>query len=308
MPLKPPTRFSKPVRRTLTWLSSQDAIDSPADSAGENRYALYHAERLHQSLRRLPQPQGDAHCLVVGSWGIEVPYLAGMLGWKNITCICAPRDKPGIVQRTRRQHPNEETSFEFSLLEHDIESAPLPLESDQFGLIIFWGCLEHLRRDPEFAFYELNRVTAMGGMLSLVTDNAISFQATHCLLRGQPMPMRLHWPDSEGHWRLYTPGEVEQLATGTGWSIDELTTIVSDPPVYWRWWKRWLFRKMVSDFRKGFGLSEPYWDAFILATATKTAPPTRSYPNWLYKDEKIRQLKVQMLELLSRQDETRRAG
>src|SRR5262249_52486732 len=130
----------------------------------------------------------------------------------------------------------------------------------------------------------------------------------HSMLRGQPMPMRLHWPGSEGHWRLYTPSEIEQLAVGTGWQVDLLTTIVPDPPVYWRWWKRWLFRKLVADFRSGFGLAEPYWDAFILAHATKSAAPTRSYPGWLYKDEKIRQLKVEMLELVSREEPARLAG
>ena len=63
--------------------------------------------------------------------------------------------------------------------------------------------------------------------------------------------------------------------------------------------KRWLFRRLVADFRKGFGLPEPYWNAFILAQATKVTSPTRAYPRWLYKDEKIRQLKIEMLELLS---------
>ena len=304
MPLKPPSKFSKPVRRTLHWLAPESAIRAPGESTGESRYALCHAERLHESLTRLPRATGDRRCLVVGSWGLEVPYLIGHLGWEDVTCVSAPVDRAGLLQRRVRRHPNEDTGFEFTLLEHDVESGPLPFESDQFGLVVYWGCLEHLRHDPEFSFYELNRVTAMDGTLSLVTDNAISFQATHSLLRGQPMPMRLHWPGSEGHWRLYTPNEIEQLAVGTGWRVDELSTIVSDPPVYWRWWKRWLFRKLVADFRKGFGLIEPYWDAFILASVTKTRPPTRGYPTWLYKDEKIRQLKVEMLELVSREEPT----
>jgi SAM-dependent methyltransferase len=308
MPLKPPTTFPRPVRQTLRWLVPDADVQAPLESVAESRYCLCHAQRLHDSLTRLPAANGNARCLVVGSWGIEVPYLAGRLGWRDITCICAPAGRSSRSGSRRRDHPNGEGRYAFDLLEHDIEARPLPFEDESFGLVVYWGCLEHLRCDPEFSLYELNRVAAPGATLSLVTDNAISFQATHSLLRGHPMPMRLHWPSAEGHWRLYTPTELEELLNGTGWRTDTLTTIVPDPPVYWKWWKRWLFRRLVAGLRKGFGLSDPSWNAFILALATKVSPPTRSYPTWLYKDEKIRQLKMEMLELVSRRRPPRAAA
>jgi hypothetical protein len=113
--------------------------------------------------------------------------------------------------------------------------------------------------------------------------------------------MRLHWPESEGHWRLYSPREIEELLRGTGWQADLLTSIVPDPPVYWRWWKRWLFKRLVGNYREGFGLAEPYWNAFVLAQGTKVAQPSRTYPRWLYKDERIMKLKLRMMELVSRE-------
>ncbi len=301
MPLKPPTRYAKPVRQTLRWLVEESWIDQPLETQGEARYILCHAERLHASLTRLPRPEENTSCLVVGSWGLEVPYLMGALGWRDVTCLCAPHGRNGRPHADVRRHPNADASYEFTLIEQDIESGPLPFEGGTFGLIVFWGCLEHLRQDPEFALYEINRVAAPGATVSLVTDNAISLQATHGVLRGEPMPMRLHWPTSEGHWRLYTPREIAGLLAGTGWRVDLLTSIVADPPVYWKWWKRWVFKRVVSDLRRGFGLVEPYWNAFILAHAAKVSEPTRTYPTWLYKDEKIHQLKVRMLELVSRQ-------
>jgi hypothetical protein len=94
---------------------------------------------------------------------------------------------------------------------------------------------------------------------------------------------------------------VGELLEGTGWRVEELTSIVPGPPVYWKWWKHWMFKRVVADQRRGFGLAEPYWNAFVLAQATKAAGPTRSYPAWLYGDEKIRQLKVEMMELVSRE-------
>lgn len=301
MAMKPPTEYSKPVRKTLHWLVADEWVRQPLEATGEAQYLLCHAERLHQSFQHLPRAADNTRCLVVGSWGLEVPYLRDRLGWEEIVCIRAPEDHPGRSLRQSRPHPNSEQSYEFDLLEHDLESGPLPFETEHFGLVVFWGCFEHLRHDPEFALYEINRVCAPGGRVSLVTDNAISFQATHSTLRGRPMPMRLHYPTSEGHWRLYTPPEIGELLQGTGWRVDGLSTIVSDPPVYWKWWKRWLFKKLISSYRRGFGLDEPYWNAFVLATATKVAPPTRSYPRWLYKDEKIRRLKVEMMELVARE-------
>ncbi|MBN2562974.1 MAG: class I SAM-dependent methyltransferase [Phycisphaerae bacterium] len=301
MAMKPPTGYSRAVRRTLRWLVADEWVERPLEASGEEQYLLCHAERLHESLRRLPAAGEHPRCLVVGSWGLEVPYLCGRLGWEEVTCLCAPRDKPGRLRQRTRVDPHTRAEYPFTLIEHDIEGSPLPFEPGTFGLVVFWGCFEHLRRDPELSLYEINRVSTPGAVVSLVTDNAISFQATHSMLRGHPMPMRLHWPESEGHWRLYTPREIGELLEGTGWRTDLLTSIVPDAPVYWKWWKRWVFRRTVANLRQGFGLAEPYWNAFVLAHATKVAEPTRSYPTWLYKEERIRQLKVEMLEMVARQ-------
>lgn len=300
MALRPPAEYSREVRETLHWLVAAGQVDAPMSARGEAQYLLCHARRLHDSFASLPNAGENKKCLVVGSWGIEVPFLAGKLGWTDITCICAPTTKRGVVQRLTRSHPNGGDSYAFDLIEHDLESGRSPFKDETFGLVVFWGCFEHLRHDPEFGLYEINRVTAPGGLVSIVTDNAISFQMTHGVLRGEPMPMRLHHPAAEGHWRLYTPPEMASLLVGTGWRMDTLTTIVPDPPVYWRWWKRWLFRKLVADYRRGFGLRDPYWDAFILANAVKVAAPTRQYPTWLYKDEKIAALKLEMVERVAR--------
>ncbi|HPF37381.1 MAG TPA: class I SAM-dependent methyltransferase [Phycisphaerae bacterium] len=308
MALKPPTEYSKEVRETLNWLVAAEHVDAPMSARGEPQYLLCHARRLHDSFVSLPAAAENRRCLVVGSWGIEVPYLAGRLGWTDITCICAPTSRRGVTQRLTRTHPNGDGEFSFDLIEHDLESGALPFDDDTFGLVVFWGCFEHLRHDPEFGLYEINRVTARGGVVSVVTDNAISFQMTHSVLRGEPMPMRLHHPAAEGHWRLYTPPELESLLSGTGWRVDTLTTIVPDPPVYWRWWKRWLFRRLVSDYRRGFGLNEPYWDAFILANAVKIGPPARRYPKWLYKDEKIAALRLEMIDYEGRRSNRARSA
>jgi SAM-dependent methyltransferase len=204
------------------------------------------------------------------------------------------------VQHRSRPHPNAGRSYSYRLIEHDVEAAPLPLADGDFSLVIVWRDLERMRCDPEFALYELNRVTVPGGTLSLVADNAISLRATHALVCGDPAPLRIHDSSRESRWRLFTPDEIEDLARGTGWRIDTLTTIVPAAPAQWPWWKRWLFKRWVGGMRSGSGRPDPCWNNFILASATKVSGPTRSYPAWLYSDERIRQLKIEMIELVSR--------
>ncbi len=302
-------KYSRPVRSTLRHLVNGDALKRPEEAGGEAQEILRNAQRLHESLSRLPSAGcASDRCLVIGSYGAEVPYLCAQLGYRDVTCLmpCGAADRgserdENEPMRRVRSHPDGDRRFEYTLVEHDLERGAWPIADGQFSLALFWGCLERLQNDPEFALFELNRVCLPGATVSLVAENAISFEATQSLLRGEPAPLRLNWPGIEGHWRRYTPPEVGELLGGTGWRVNELTTIVADPNHYWKWWKRMLFKRWVADLRRGFGLAEPYWNAFVLAHASKVGPPTRSYPRWLYRGEKIRQLKIEMLEMLAEQ-------
>lgn len=297
-----PPKYSRPVRSTLRHLVKSDALARPDGAGGEALEILRNARRLHESLSRLPSAGcATDRCLVIGSHGAEVPYLCAQLDYQDVTCLMPTERGANEPTRRVRAHPDGGRRFEYTLIEHDLERGPWPIADGQFSLALFWGCLERLQNDPEFAFFELNRVCLPGATVSLVAENAISFEATQSLLRGEPAPLRLNWPGIEGHWRRYSPREIAELLGGTGWRVNELTTIVSNPNNDWKWWKRMLFKRWVADLRRGFGLAEPYWNAFVLAHASKVGPPTRSYPRWLYQGEKIRQLKIEMLEMLAEQ-------
>lgn len=58
MALKPPTTYSRTVRRTLQWLVEDEWIDRPLEATGETYYLLCHAQRLHESFERLPARRG----------------------------------------------------------------------------------------------------------------------------------------------------------------------------------------------------------------------------------------------------------
>ena len=297
-----PLKYPRAVRSTLRHLVDPAAIQDCRLAQGEDRDILCHARRLHESFSRLPAAGSSTdRCLIIGSSGAEVPYLAAHLNYTDITCLAPSRGDASEPVRAIRNHPQGDRPHEFTLIEHDPESRCWPLADAQFSLAIFWGGLEHLHDDPEFALFELNRVCIPGATISVVAENAISFEATHSILRGEPVSSRLNGANGDGRRRSYTPRQIGDLLEGTGWRVNELTTIVSDPPAHWSWWHRILFKRLAANLRRGAGLAEPYWNAFVLAQATKIGPPTRQYPRWLYQDERIRHLKIEMLEMLSDQ-------
>lgn len=296
----PPVRLSRAVRETLHWLVSEDDLAAPHDAEGESRRLLHRAAELHEALAGLPAATENCDkCLLVGSTGAEVPYLAGKLGWKDVTCVAPPTCRAKRRLRRARPHPNSDASFPFTLIEQDPETDALPLEDHSFGLVVYLGRIETLRDDPEFVFYELNRVVQPRGRLVLLAENPVSLQATHSILRGAPQSARIeHGPESA--WRRYAPQEIEELLNGTGWRVESITSVVPGPALGGSWWRRRLFKRLVADLRAETGLAEPCLHTRLLVNAAKVSEPTRSYPRWLYDDEKIRQLKVEMLEHVSR--------
>ena len=100
---------------------------------------------------------------------------------------------------------------------------------------------------------------------------------------------------------MYAPHELTELLEGTGWRVEAMTSIVPEAPASWGWWKTWRMRRLLAHQRNGFGLVQPFWNAHLLAHATRAAGPMRSFPTWLYQEEKIRELKIDMMELIARQ-------
>lgn len=301
-------RITRPLRKTLRWLVSDAALADASRASEEERFVLRDVHRYHESISRLPPAAGRRRCIIVGSEGVEVPYLMGRLGWEEVVCITLSRTLPGAVQRRVRRHPNGAEAFAYSVIEHDIERATWPLPDESFALALYWCCIERLRYDPEFTLFELNRVCAPDAVVSLVTENPVSFQATLELLAGRPRPLRLHWPADDGPCRLYAPQEISSLLSGTGWRVDLLTSIASESDDTGRWWKRWKLRRFLAQRRRGLGLSDSFGRGHLLAGATRASSPTRRYPSWLYHEEKIRRLKIEMMELVTRRAQHAAAG
>jgi ubiquinone/menaquinone biosynthesis C-methylase UbiE len=100
----------------------------------------------------------------------------------------------------------------------DLNSQPIPFETEYFDLIFAGEVIEHLV-DTDGFLRELNRCCKRGGHLLLTTPNLASFENRLRLLLGM-YPKWLNYNLAEsGHVRGYTPGALKSQLAVHGFQV-----------------------------------------------------------------------------------------
>jgi SAM-dependent methyltransferase len=169
--------------------------------------ALYHRERY---LEMLDRPYG-ARVLELGS------------------------DKPFISHFLRVLNPHaafETVSIDIPFTRYpitrvDIESEPLPFDSESFSDVIFTEVLEHLFRDPAFAIHQINRVMQPGGTLFLTTPNACGYDSLiNFVNQVNPNARSQFFASIEsGHPHLWTANECREILDVHGFEVQLLDSV-----------------------------------------------------------------------------------
>jgi SAM-dependent methyltransferase len=143
-------------------------------------------------------------------------------------------DKPFLSFFLRRLNPNAEiktVSFEipqspYDLYAVDIESEPLPLQSESIDVVLFAEVLEHLWRDPAYTLFQINRVLRAGGELYLTTPNPCELHAITCVLwQANPNQRSQIFRSLEsGHLHLWSSADLKTLLETSGFKVDLLTS------------------------------------------------------------------------------------
>jgi SAM-dependent methyltransferase len=140
--------------------------------------------------------------------------------------------------------------------------------------------LEHMQRDPMHMMSEIHRVLKPGGIVLLTTPNAVSMRAISAILRGghPSFYSRYSNPETDGgprHAREYTPEEVSELLTDSGFVVVHLETgPYGDPAVDNR-----EIAKVLTRLKQPANLREDC----IYAVGRKAETPRNRYPAWLYE-------------------------
>ena len=102
----------------------------------------------------------------------------------------------------------------------------IPMEAEMVDSVVFTDVIEHFF-DPFYPLQEINRVSKMGAIMILTTDNLTRFSSLLALLRGLSCNVPLisgnlfYNGDWRPHFREYSREELFQLLTWSGFQVIE---------------------------------------------------------------------------------------
>lgn len=206
-------------------------FDLAAESDGTQPPSRYLHDHRHEYVRTVQdvathlQETGASagRILEIGSFFGVVSMSLARLGFEIVAL-----DIPEYIQ-------NEEQLQRFSRLgitsaSIQLQDYLLPFEDESFDAVIMCEVLEHLNFNPLPLLKEINRVTKPGGLFYLSLPNGANVRNRLDVLKGNPIQVSVgsffdqldvrHPEIVNGHWKEYTAGEVREMLTRLGFSIE----------------------------------------------------------------------------------------
>lgn len=232
--------------RTLDQVSRKvrDAlIDRMSDESHIANYLTVHWHRykddLQQITTRLPE---SGSVLDLGAYPFCVPETLSKLGYDITAAGLSSCDTDGL-------------RLSFDIIEVDCDRAPLPFPDEYFDAVIFTEIFEHLYVNPLRAIEEIHRVLKPGGFVYLTTPNAIGLRRLVRTARRGTLAddaydilAGIKAGGMIGHFREYTPREIDRILRMTGFSEVETTTI---NPYRKQFVETWFWRAVSAPFANG---------------------------------------------------------
>ena len=245
------------------------------DDENERSYFQTHVQRYLQTLALLPEGSPSSQILELGAAFHHVtPALLSLKHYGTVRCNDI---WSGAAQQIRHAAADTGESFDFTVDNFDVQSAPWPYADASFDAVLCCEMLEHLHTDPMGLIAEINRVLKPGGHLVLTTPNVVCTHALEFAMRGESPyvygKFERGGAPTDRHNREYTANEVEHLAQYGGFAVVSLKTNDS-------WWprNRPVLRLLAS---QGHRVSRRGDNTFLLAK--KEGPVAMRYPEEFYQ-------------------------
>ena len=240
--------------------------------ATRNPYFRSHLERYRHTLVALEtwMPARRRTALEMGTTWVFAVLMKKWLGFSEVDVTDWQPD--GASAGKRDLTVLESSLRTFSL---DLESEPLPVESDRYDLVLCCEVLEHLDVDPMFMLAEINRTLAPGGRLLLTTPNVTSSRNACKILNGYAPHFFMQYNKDRSPYRHnieYAPDQVAGLLNAAGLHVERIWTADTfEAPV----------PEMIQQMKTlGYPVAMRGDNMFVVAT--KTGPVVDRYPPIIY--------------------------
>lgn len=212
-------RMNRPSNAVVDKVLGEVQNDLIAQFAGDPvaKYIAVHGYRYRFDLRQILSvlPQGGS-VLDVGGYPFCVPEALARLGCRSVGA--------GLW-------PDIELDLSCEMVRVDCDREPLPFDNDRFDAVVFTETFEHLYVNPLRVVEEIHRVLKPGGFVYLTTPNLIGLRPlTKTFMKGTVADdaygvlAGIKAGGMIGHFREYTPKEIQRILTMSGFSNVKTTT------------------------------------------------------------------------------------
>jgi SAM-dependent methyltransferase len=259
------------------------AMQVPLERRASQRvWVDWNVPRFLRTLDLVPPGGPGERCLEIGSSPHTFTLLMRKLRPYELLLVdyyAGVADRGSVTEIVRLPAFGEEHRFESAI--RDVERQPLPYADASIEGVLCCEVLEHLTQDPVAMLAEIHRVLRPDGWLVMTTPNVARLRNALNLLHGRNVydPYERVCGPTWRHNREYTPGEVEDLLTATGFVVEQTIVEDADPPFARTPLSERLLRRLFElVYRQNYG-------AQIYVRARRGAEAKRRYPDWLYQHQ-----------------------
>lgn len=188
-------------------------------------YYEKHRARFLQTCSLIPFASENQRALEIGSTEFFQVLLTTQFGFEEVVgTTFTPNVEEKIFKRRFSVGPHQTENLSISL---DIERDLFPFGEGYFDFILYCEVIEHLERDPMFAFVEFNRLLKAGGRLLITTPNCCSARNFWKIAHGFRPHFFMQYHRSGELYRHnieYDVPTLVRMAAGAGFAVVEVYT------------------------------------------------------------------------------------
>lgn len=253
------------------FLVAHDSFVTP----DQEYYIETHRKRFLTTLMSMPvASQPGMSALEVGTYGLFPVALRNHLGYERVDGTIY--EQPGVEPVKRQKvYPFDPQQVPFDVYDVDLERSAIPVADETYDFILAAEVIEHFAVDPNFFFFEANRILKPGGHILITTPNA-SCSENILRIMWRQVPHRYYQYRkeciSDRHNLEYGPDLLKRTMENAGLAVEKMWTeyFWSEP------------RPEIEEMLEAYGYPTSLRGDDMLFLCTKVGTPQERFPDFLY--------------------------